>query len=170
MWLIAVIPAIAAAVIGVVTGLSPEIARWKRITVIVLTALTIAAVVGNQWWEHRERVAEEAKRTAVLETLGSLIDDGQNLTNEILSNVDQPVPEQKINEWANKTEAFLQTLGNSYVVRFRSDAGIMSVTFSKADTVHNNWLVGIRSRLIRLHEFSSEFSGQTPKASSDSPF
>jgi hypothetical protein len=170
MWFITIIPAVAAAIIFLVTGLSPELGRWKRLTVIALTILTIGAVIGNQWWEHYEKKLQDTRRTETLETLGGLIEGGESLMATILSHPDQPIPIDKINDWAKKSEEFLQTIGKSYVVRFKSDAGIMYVTYTKVDEAHNNWLLFIRPRLIRLHEFSAEFSGQIPKAPSANPF
>jgi hypothetical protein len=170
MWILAIVPAVAAAIIGLVTWLSPEIPRWKRLVVIPLTIVTIGAVSLNQWWDQHEKNAREARRTEILETLGTFIDSGESLMAEIAVKSDNPVPIFKVNDWTNRAEGFLGKLGKSYVVRFKSRAGIMDVSWSNVNAEQNNWLGWIRSRLIRLHEFSAEYSGQIPKTASANPF
>jgi hypothetical protein len=165
MWLIAVVPAVAAAVVGLVTGLSPELARWKRILVVLLTLSTIGAVIANQWWEHSEKVAQEGKRVATVETLGSLIAAGNEVMNKIASSPSGPIPFPDINDWSSKCEAFLHGLGDSYVVRFNSAAGLNSFSWNNMSSEQNTWLNNIQRHVVRLHEFSQEFSGQLPKGS-----
>lgn len=74
-----------------------------------------------------------------------------------------PIPLFDINDWSQKSELFLQGLGKSYVVRFNSGAGLGSFTWNDMSVEQNNWLNAIQKHLVRLNEFSAEFSGQIPK-------
>jgi hypothetical protein len=172
MWedYVGIVPGIAAAIMGIVTLASQKMRRWKKLVVIGLTAIAIGATGFTQWWTLHEKSVQETHRTEILEQLGTFIASGQALMAEISNKSDDPVPRERASDWAKKTEDFLQTLGNSYVVRFRSDAGLTSVLLGRGDVEHNNWWVGVRVRVIRLHEFSAEFSGQVPKTSSTSFF
>jgi hypothetical protein len=76
--------------------------------------------------------------------------------NEIASDKIKPVATDRANDWGKRTEGFLETLGKSYVIRFRSDAGMSPITMG-GDNEHNGYWVAINTRVTRLHEFSAEF-------------
>jgi hypothetical protein len=166
-----IIPGTAATVMGLVTLMSREMPRWKRVVVLVLTVIAIGATGFSQWWALYEKKIQEAKRTEILETLGGFIAEGQSFMNQIEFAPKEPVPIDKINAWAEKTEDFLMTLGLSYAARFSSGAGLeTSLSPTGADAEHADTWRSIRVYLTRLHEFSAEFAGQIPRAQSEKLF
>jgi hypothetical protein len=171
MWqdYIGIVPGIAAAVMGIVTLARQKMPHWQKWLIVCLTVVAIGATGFTQWWALHQKTVEQAERTAILETLGNLIDEGNALIPKILNSSDKSVPVFEVNDWRDKSENFLKTLGKSYVIRFRSDAGINSVRYNVTDE-QNNWLEFIRTRLIRLHEFSSEYAGQIPKVAGGNLF
>jgi len=172
MWqdYIGIIPGVAAAILGVVTLMTRDMPRWQIAIVIALTVIAVGSMSLSQWWILHKKAAEQAKRTEIEERFGQFIGQGESLITLLVSHLDQPVPETQLNEWATKTETFLQTLGVSYVTRFRSGTGLnTSLSLNGADAAHNSYWLGMRSRLIRLHAFASEFAGQIPSDPSPNP-
>jgi hypothetical protein len=120
MCLVAVMPAVAAAIIGLVTTCrrkSPDGTDRRGLSAL----LTIGGVVSNQWRQQHEANARGAARSITVETLGTLIDGGETLQAKILNSPDKPIPVFEINDWIKKSEDFLQALGT----RMPFDLGLM---------------------------------------------
>jgi len=161
-----IVPGVAAAVMGIVTMATQEMRRWQKVMIVTLTMIAIGATGFGQWWSLHVRKAEAARRTAITETLGSLIDEGQKLQNEIVSSPTEPLKKDKITDWMQRTANFLRTLGYSFVVRFMSDAGLetnLAPDRLSRGSEQNLYWHSLRNRLSRLHEFSAEYSGQVPR-------
>jgi hypothetical protein len=157
MWILIAIPAVAASLINLIALVASDAPRWQKGAVTVLTILAVGAFFLGAWWPQHEKQIEDARRTEVRERLGYFIDEGQSMLNMMRSNK-QPSIEQR-DKWASETESFLKQLGDSYVTRFRSDAGITDVFTPGGNDF--NWRF-VNDRVTRLHEFSAEFSGQVP--------
>jgi hypothetical protein len=158
-----IVPGVAAAVMGIITMATQKMPRWQKLGILGLTVVAIGATGFSQWWTLHEKRAQEAQRTATLEMFGSLIGDGEKLMNAITSNPDKPVPLFEINDWTQKSENYLGTLGNSYVARFRSPAGLGSYSWNKMNDERNGWLNHIQRRVVRLHEFSRQTAETSEK-------
>jgi hypothetical protein len=164
MWqdYIGIIPGIAAAIMGGLTLQTKEMPIWKRRLLALLTVIAIGGTGISGWWTLHERQVQEAQQTQTGETLGKFIDEGQDLANAILASPTAPVQTAKITDWMQRSENFLQTLGTSYVVRFKSDAGLETSLKPNGDM---GWQTlaqwhSVRMRVTRLHQFSAEFAGQ----------
>jgi hypothetical protein len=173
MWpdYIGVVPGIAAAVMGYVTLKSQDMPRWKKRLVFCLMVLAIGATAFTQWWTLHVKQRQDARRTEIVETLGSLIAEGQFIQYSIAATPNGPIPLDEMDNWLKKTQAFLSTLGQSYVARFGSGAGLeTSLSPGGLDDTRVKLWRGFRVYLTRLHEFSSEFAGQVPRRSSSDLF
>jgi hypothetical protein len=168
MWqdYVGLVPGVAAAVMGLITLATQKMRRWQKITIFILTIVAIGASGFSAWLSLHEKAAEASRRTAILERFGALIGDGQSIMNEI--NIDPnklpqpPVPIDRATKWINDARTYVQTLGPYYVARLDSNAGIQD-TVVGPDPERNKWWISVRDRVIRLHEFSSEFAGQVGK-------
>jgi len=172
MWqdYVGIIPGVAAAVLGVVTFSARHVPVWKKFVITALTLVAIGATGFSQWWTLHQRKIEQDRRSQIEERLGEFIGEGEKWMAIVSSQPGSPVPENEINDWANRTESFLKKLGNSYVIRFRSTAGLnTSLSLTGADKTHNAYWLGLRARITRLNAFASEFAGQIPSQPSD-PF
>jgi hypothetical protein len=169
MWqdYIGIVPGIAAAVMGIVTLARQKMPHWQKWLIVGLTVIAIGATSFGQWWTLHEKSTQETRRTATLESIGSLIGDGERIMNDIASRPPgapmSPFDINDINDWSKRCDSFLQELGKSYVVRFNSGAGLGSFSWNNMSAEQNNWLNTIQKHLVRLNEFSGEFSGQIPK-------
>jgi len=164
MWqdYVGIVPGVAALAMGVVTLATKAMPTWKNVVIVALTVIAIGATGFSQWWTLHEKGIQEAQKREILGKLGDFIAEGQNLMEYISANSDKPIPKDRALAWSKQTEDFLRTLGNSYVVRFDSTAGLTSVGLGHGDIEHGNWWLVTRAGVIRLHEFSAEFSGQVP--------
>ena len=73
-----------------------------------------------------------------------------------IGDTSQPNPTSDANQWGARVEIFLVAmLGQSYVVRFRSEAGILAGQPSLEQERLQYWL-GVRNRVVRLQQFSAE--------------
>lgn len=161
MWLdyVGMVPGIAAALMGVTTLTYTHMPRWKKVLVAVLTVVAVGATGISQWWTLHEKNIEQARLAEILEQLGRFIGEGENLA--ALVQRAEPLPEAQLNDWANRTEKFLKTIGDAYVIRFRSNVGLATnLSPQGLDQAHVLYWHVIRTRLIRLNEFAAEFSGQ----------
>jgi hypothetical protein len=121
MWALTVIPAVAAAVVGLVTYLSPEISPRKRWTVISLTLITIAAVVFNGWWESHKKVVEHQTNIDAIKAISALIDDADAIQQTLLATNDPVTIKTQYAAWFAKTNTTLtEKLDSSYATSFRS--------------------------------------------------
>jgi hypothetical protein len=167
MWqdYVGIVPGIAAAAMGIVTMATQEMRRWQKITIVALTIIAVGATGFSQWWVLHEKGLQEAQRRETLEMLGSLIGQGQSLMNGIVAAPGKPLPLFGIQNWLTKSQTFLKTLGNSFVTRFNSPAGLGSYTWPNESEQANNILNVLQQHVIRLHEFSAEVSGGGLKVS-----
>jgi hypothetical protein len=155
---IAIIPGAAAVIMGAVAFGARELPAWKRITAIVLTAIAIGATGYSSYWVQQQKNIADARRTAIIETLGKLIGEGQNLMNGLSGSPPPPLPTREYTEWLQRTNKFLRTVGPSFAIRFMSDAGLQTnFSPSNMDQIHAAYWDALRMRLTRLHEFSAEF-------------
>jgi hypothetical protein len=109
-------------------------------------------------YELQQRFEDKAKRERLVNELGRLIGEGQALDRRCHNEKDAP-PEHEAEEWAKRTEELLKAnLGDGYVNRFRSGAGLpLSVTTIQSQA-HSTLSGGIRIRLARLEQFSQELA------------
>lgn len=158
MWqqFLIIVPAIVVLLIGMLTFVEKEKPLWKRITYTVLIMLAIFGLVGNQWWI----VSQEAHAKAVIldrrNQLAALMSDGQSIADHAYS-ADRSSEQMSvaIHDWTNKTEAYLNQYGPSYVIRFKSEAGysVFSIDKNPSPDAFYQYL---ENRIRRLDEFSSE--------------
>jgi len=100
---------------------------------------------------------DKSARREIQEGLGSFIAEGHRLLAKCRIEKDPP-PEAEANDWAGRTENFLsQKLGNAYVARFRSAAGLPLTATSITSIPHSNLWASIYTRMARLEQFSGEY-------------
>ncbi len=122
-----------------------------------ILGLTLLVAVFLAWREQFRRVQGPAQRRSIREQLGAFIGEGHDLMARCADET-QPAPEEEANAWAARVEAFLaEHLGDSYVHRFRSGAGLPMGATSIASMLHRNLWSGIRVRLARLEQFVQEY-------------
>ena len=106
---------------------------------------------------HDQIEDKERKRT-VQNGLGSRLERGRLLLQQCANEREEP-PQRQADEWAADTEAFLtEHLGDPYVARFRSSAGLPMTANSIFSVPHRNLWGGIYIRLARLEQFLAEKS------------
>lgn len=128
MWLLTVIPVVTAAIVGLVTYLSPEIPPLKKWTVIALTVITIFVVTFNGWSvEHQKSVAQQANKEAI-NSVAALIDDGVAIQQSFLSTNDLAAIKTQYAAWFEKSKHTLTTkLDASYATAFVSAPNVSSM-------------------------------------------
>jgi hypothetical protein len=149
-----IVPGIAATVMGLLL-MNEKIPKWKRGVVILLTAIAISAMTLSQWWTNWQKEQEKEERTAIREQLGKFQERGEKLINITLDENSQ-LPIIEFNKWNNEVEEYLRNLSPSYVVRFRSSAGIPMPPFFKYGASKLPLWSALTVRLARLDQFSSE--------------
>ena len=88
--------------------------------------------------------------------LGEFLMEGQALSRQC-ANENEPAPEEEANEWADRTEEYLEEhLGSDYVASYRSAAGLPMGLTSITSRSHRNLDSGIQVRLARLQQFLEE--------------
>ena len=163
MWqdYVGIAPGVAAAIMGAVTLKSKDLSRWKRRLVYLLTIIAIGGTGFSGWWTIHEKRTHDARQTEILESLGKFIDEGQRLQTGLVASPATPVQEAAIADWMQRTANYLNGMGTSYVIRFMSNAGLeTALRPSGLDQSHINYWDALRMRLVRLHGFSAEISGQ----------
>ena len=153
---IAVVPFIAATIIGMLTVFAPGIPRWRRNTVGALSVVIIGATLWSNWATTSRNAAEREHRAMVREKLGEFLAEGQVVLREC-ENKDRELPLEHANDWARRAEEFLATLGPSYVARFRNEIAD-AISMAGANQERNGLWHAIRSRNSRLDEFMREFA------------
>jgi hypothetical protein len=124
----------------------------------LLGILAIGATIYNQHRIEATNRAEALARTATRERLGAFLAQGQQLMVQC-SDEKGPDPTAAADQWALEAEAYLiQNLGESYVARFRSGAGLPMASTVIFDINRNRLWSGIRVRVARLEQFSAEIS------------
>jgi hypothetical protein len=118
---------------------------------------------------------EDQRKLAQLKTSGDLRSQRRDLgrllsqCEHIIEQCDTPVPvnEPMVEEWFRRTVEFLANdLGEEYVHRFRSDAGLNPLVLTSPSVPERNrdlWAF-LHRRAARLHSFLEEMSKQTAPA------
>jgi len=102
------------------------------------------------------RLDDRAKRKQIRERLGQFLGRGRELQLQC-GDESKPPPSKETEHWATETEAYLRKeLGESYVARFRNDAGLPMTGNSIRSIPHRTLWAGIDSRLARLEQFIQE--------------
>ena len=135
---------------------------------------SVALVVGGflVWRdEYRKRLAleqhpaealggtvDEAKkrRAELREQLGVLLMDGSGLQEACVREY-KPPPATEIAEWVHRAESLVQDrLGNAYLARFRSNAGLPTPLSPVSSLRHTQAWAEVYFRIARLHQFLAE--------------
>ncbi len=143
---------LATATLGVCLGMKQEGLRSKLKYIVPFVMLGLVTVGLTGWQAYRT----QSRSQTVREGLGSLIGEGRAIQLRCAEE-SSPVPEQEANEWASKAETFLRDhLGDSYVSRFRSHAGLPMSATTISSNPHRQLWGNIHFRLARLEQFSEE--------------
>jgi hypothetical protein len=103
-------------------------------------------------------LAAGQRQAVIRESLGLLLLEGQQIQ-QMCGNEKEPAPSNQAQEWADRAEAYLsENLGQSYVARFRSGAGLPpgSTPMYWHSMEHRNLLTHLQVRLARLNQFLEE--------------
>ena len=97
--------------------------------------------------ELKERLTSHESQGGRREALGQLLLEGQHIQQQC-GNEKEPAPSAQAQEWADKTEGYLaENLGESYIARFRSSAGLPMTANSISSLDHRNLWAGLHVRL-----------------------
>jgi hypothetical protein len=138
---------------------------------VILFLTGVVCIIFSSYWiwkvEREARIkAEELvnnreNRKNVRMALSAFLMDGQTL----MSRCDDqtvPPPNDDANAWQQETETFLlNSLDESYIVRFRDGSGIMPAVRVQRELPslpHVNLWSKLYKRVVRLHEFITELS------------
>jgi hypothetical protein len=163
LWWVVVVGGILSAVgvvLNIVQGLT--IPAWLLV-VIGLMGLFVAQFLAFHRVkldrDHLQaRLDDKARKTAICEAIGEFLNEGLQLRMQCADEKKEP-PNEKADDWAARVEKYLSSyLGNSYVFRFRSDAGLPMVATSISSIPHRNLWGGIHTRLSRLEQFIGEIT------------
>jgi hypothetical protein len=122
----------------------------------LLGVLAIAATIYNQRRIETDQAEARKKRTRDRDRLGQFLAHGQLLMAQC-GNTDEPCPGAEAEAWATETEDFLGGhLGQAYIARFRSGAGLPLTANAIADLQRRNLWGAIYVRVARLEQFSAE--------------
>jgi len=106
----------------------------------------------------RTQLDDRERRKAVRNALGAFLAEGRQLLSEC-ANEREPPPEQKAEDWAARTEAYLnEHLDAGHVALFRSGGGLPMTATSISSIPHRQLWSGIRVRVARLEQFISQLS------------
>ena len=112
-----------------------------------------ASVVGLVTFGRAALMARKGRLRR--EVLGEFLMEGQALERQC-ADERQPAPETETEDWAARTEYYLQKMGSDYVASFRSAAGLpMGMTTIMSQT-HRNVQGFLTVRLTRLQQFLEE--------------
>jgi hypothetical protein len=158
-----VLPTVAALVNGLIAVMianffkdKPRAKRALAISAGIVCMVALGATFYGQHSIGAARDAEHRHNVEVRERLGAFIAEGDSLMREY-ADLGTPLPTDKANDWANRTETFLaMRLGMSYVIRFRDDTGVPSIRLTIGDAARGAEWYGIYARVLRLQEFSTE--------------
>ena len=113
---------------------------------------------------ERLRSVEEnnTKRRTVREKLAGYLEEGRQLINLVYEesrNQQEPTSNSKAEKWAGRVEEFFRgetMLGNEYIPRFRSFAGLPAPHLTTLLPPHAQIEFFLRTRMARLYEFIKE--------------
>jgi hypothetical protein len=136
--------------------------RARAVLVAASMIFGCIAIIATFYSQHEivaTRDAEAARRVAVREGIGKLIEEGQNLQNEC-ADAATPLPKEAVIDWETQAKAFLSAnLGPSYVTRFGDPIGaspLLTVSMSAMSDDRRNLFIGIYVRIFRLEQFSQQ--------------
>ena len=134
------------------SGLVPQdFDFWKWVLILLGLGLGTASFATNAYNEHYK--TKRAKM--VRDQLGIFIAEGQKCLNATITGPHIP-DNLPADQWAEQVESYLENeLGAAYVTRFRNPAVTSNDSLPGSRQRSNLWS-GIRNRLIRLEQFSSE--------------
>jgi hypothetical protein len=137
---------------------SPE-AKWAYIAVVIIfNVIAAGAVVYSQYYTINKAKTEAAARRGTRDQIGVFIGQGNAYLTAIRNDkVDFDQVTIEINGWASKVEDFLRTkLGDSYVLRFRSEADMPLGIPEGLNEQRLSYWRGVRLRVVNLERFSAE--------------
>jgi len=152
-----VVPVVTLAFAVVAAALAtPNKRRWW---IIVAGIITVIVVGVNSWGVQARSDAAIAERRAIRVDLAALMEEGQALWRRCL-NESEPPPNEEANQWDRRTADYLRTrLDESYVVRFRSDSGLLPLSATGIQSApHRGLADGLHIRLTRLNQFTGELA------------
>lgn len=132
-------------------------------TIVIITAFGLAWAAFLTYHDLRKQhsaletqLYDKARRRAVREALGEFMEEGNQLRAQC-THENEPPPNEKTDDWAARAEACLREhLGDSYVFRFRSSAGLPIAGTSISSQLHRELWSGIHIRVARLDQFIAE--------------
>ena len=149
MW----IPTLAVSV-GLTLGAGAIAAVIGKAPVIYVILGSIAGplfLLGVAWF-----LVVQGQKTLIKNRLGAFLEEGGALVH-LCQDEKQPSPDDEANAWNTNTEAFLgKYLGDSYVARFHSGAGLSTGYTTLISLEHRRLMGGLRVRMARLNEFLQE--------------
>jgi hypothetical protein len=118
----------------------------------LVASFIIAPIAVKTYWRLPDPAT--ARRNAAI--LADFQERGARLVSQTLDN-GLPLPQEAADKWAGEVEAYLATLGPTYVPRFRSDAGLpIPGTPTGIQSNRLGFLQALKYRMARLDQFSSE--------------
>ncbi|MEK7281221.1 MAG: hypothetical protein AAB037_02565, partial [Chloroflexota bacterium] len=104
----------------------------------------------------RSLLDDRKRKRGIRERLGGFLEEGRLLAARC-ADESKAAPTAEAQEWAERAEEFLRkNLGEGYVARFRSAAGLPLTATSITKAEHRNLWSGIYTRNARLAEFIAE--------------
>jgi hypothetical protein len=104
----------------------------------------------------RQQLDDRQRRARIREALGSFMLTGRALQRQC-GDESKLAPNKEADDWAADVEKYLRdTLGESYVARFRSHSGLPMTGNSIQSIPHRNLWGGLDTRLARLEQFIEE--------------
>jgi hypothetical protein len=164
---IGVVPSTAAIVNGFIAVLVAQFFKERpkaKLALVIVAGVLGVAAVGMTFYGQSQivaaRIADENHHHYIRDSLGSYIERGNKLENELSDPKKEPSV-QVANNWDSDVVGFLQSnLGESYVVRYRDQTGIPPLSLNGADPAHQNLWWGIYIRVFRLEQFIEQVPTQ----------
>jgi hypothetical protein len=119
-------PAVATAVVGLVTWLSPEIPKWKKWLVISLTIISVGAIGINSWWGEHQKSVQETSHAEAIKVISSFSDEASAIQQDFINTDDAGAIRVQYEQWFATTNKMLtEKLDSSYAVSFRSAPSVL---------------------------------------------
>jgi hypothetical protein len=132
-------------------------AKWAYVILVgIFNVAAAGSVIYATHYTLTRGAEEKTRRIALREQLGHFLAQGSQLLQQTVDK-NQTLPVAEANAWADQVETYLAaTLGQSYVVRFRSAASMPSDYPMGVPEERLGLWRGIRYRVINLERFSGE--------------
>jgi len=136
------------------------IPTWVWLTLLLIGLIVAPFVAFHklrlQRDELKSQLDDKSRRQSIKDALSEFMNEGLQLRRQC-ADENKPPPNDEANDWATRVEAYLANhRGESYVSRFRSDAGLPMTATSISSMPHRNLWGGIHTRLSRLEQFIAE--------------